>query len=300
MPWKESALAMWKTGMSGRAIARELDMGKSSVNEFLKPHKDMAAVNAKILIFDIETAPIEVYTWSLWPKFIGHDMMIQDWTVLTWSAKWLGEPEMMNDCTNVQDPRDDFNVCESLWQLIDKADIVVAHNGDRFDLKKMNTRFLLHGFPEPSAYRSVDTLKIAKRKFAFTSNRLDFIAKATGGEGKVKHSGFDMWRRCLAGEQAAFDEMIRYNDGDVRELERVYLELRGWDHLHPNISLYSDNDQVRCPNCGSADVEPTGKYAYTQVGQFSTYRCNDCGKISKSRVSAKSKEQKRNIIVPSK
>jgi hypothetical protein len=243
-----------------------------------------------------------VFTWDLWPKFISHDSIIEDWSVLTWSAKWLGDSRMMNASVSPDDPRDDFDVCERLWQLFDKADIVVAHNGDKFDIKKMNARFLIHGLPEPSPYRSVDTLKIAKRKFKFTSNRLDYISKVTGGEGKVEHEGFPMWIKCLAGNKDSLDDMQRYNDGDVLELERIYLRMRGWDHLHPNVSLFTDNSQVLCPVCGGSDLEHTGHYSYTQVGKYATYRCKDasCGKISKSRVSEKTAHQRQNIILPAK
>ena len=300
MSWHQQAIKLHLEGISWRKIARLLNVPKSTVSDFLRDRKVEMDAKTKILIFDIETSPIEVYAWSLWDKFTSIDQIIEDWSVLTISAKWLGSPRMMHFYVDPSSPRDDFDVCESLWQLLNEADIVVAHNGDRFDIKKMNTRFLLHGFPEPEPYRSVDTLKIAKRKFAFTSNKLDYIAKATGGAGKLKHEGFNMWKRCLNGDAEALREMQEYNDVDVLELERVYMLMRGYDHLHPNVSLYGDNTEIECPTCGSSNVKATGNYSTTQTDKYATYRCQEptCGKISKSRVSEKTTHQRRNIIVP--
>jgi len=298
MPWQHRAYEMHRAGISGREIARQLDIPKSTVNDFLQPFRGIDHHDgAKILIFDIETAPLEVYSWSLWPKFIDHGQVIQDWTVLTWSAKWLDEPHMMNASVSPDSPRDDFDVCEQLWQLLDEADIVVAHNGDKFDLKRMNTRFFLLGLPEPSHYRSVDTLKVAKRRFNFTSNRLDYISKMTGGPGKVSHEGFSMWKKCLMGDADALRAMQEYNDGDVIELERVYKEMRGWDNRHPNLGMYSDSEEV-CPNCGSDNLEATGRFYTTQTQKYATFRCGDCGKISRSRASTTVESPKRRGYIP--
>jgi len=299
MSWQNKAYEMHRSGLSGREIARRLQMPKSTVNDFLQPLRAFEGnSDAKILIFDIETAPMEAYVWSLWPKFIDHGQIVQDWTVLTWSAKWLDEPHMMNASVDPSDPRDDFDVVEALWQLLDEADIVVAHNGDKFDVKRMNTRFFLLGLPEPSSYRSVDTLKIAKRKFSFSSNRLDYISKITDGPGKVSHEGFSMWKKCLNGDADALRSMQEYNDGDVIELERVYKELRGWDNRHPNLGVYSDNEMI-CPNCGSDDVESTGRFYTTQTQKYATYRCHGCGKISRFRSSTSVESPRTQGLVPS-
>ena len=299
--WQNKALLLHKQGYSGRKIAVLLDQPKSTVNDFLQPFRVMdGGDEVKILVFDIETAPMEIYGWSLWDKFTPTDMIIHDWTVLTWSAKWVGNDTMMRASVSPSSPRDDFEVVEALWQLFDEADIVVAHNGDKFDIKKMNARFFLSGLPEPSSYRSVDTLKIAKRKFAFTSNRLDYISKITGGPGKVSHEGFNMWRKCLDGDAEALQAMQDYNDGDVIELERIYLEMRGWDHLHPNLGVYSKSEEMICPNCGSDDVEPTGKFRTTQTAKYATHRCGNCGKISHSGQATPQVKPREALVRPSK
>lgn len=299
--WQSQALKLYATGdYTQKYIANKLDVPTSTLNDFIKKNAPPTE-GAKILFFDIETAPIVMYGWSLFPKFIPHEMIIEDWSVLTWSAKWLGSDVILNDSIDINNPRDDFNVCLSLWELINQADIIVAHNGDKFDIKKMNTRWMQFGLHEPSSFKSIDTLKIAKRKFAFTSNRLDYLSKATGGEGKVKHEGFEMWKKILNKDPEALAEMMRYNDGDVVELERVYIKIRGWDHLHPNLNMYTNLDKVSCPNCGGTDLSVLGTYK-TQVASYTTFRCktDTCGKVSRSRVTELTRGQSQNIIVPSK
>mgnify|MGYP001251458862 FL=1 len=299
MAWQEGAYNLFKRGISVRKIGKRLNVAKSTVADYLKPFRDLPLNDAKVLVFDIETAPMEAYVWNLYPKFISTNQLKQSWTVLTWSAKWLDSPTMMNASVDPSAPRDDFDVVEELWQLFDEADIVVAHNGDKFDVKRMNTRFLLLGLPEPSPYRSIDTLKIAKRKFSFASNRLDYISKVTGGEGKLSHEGFGMWEKCLQGDAEALQNMQDYNDVDVLELERVYKILRSWDHHHPNLGAFS-KEEIVCPVCSSGDVTPTGKFYMTQTQQYPTFRCGGCGKISRSRNSSSVANPKKQGLIPSK
>lgn len=46
----------------------------------------------KVLILDIETSPLEVYTWGIWEQNISLNQIKKDWNIIAWCAKWLGEP----------------------------------------------------------------------------------------------------------------------------------------------------------------------------------------------------------------
>lgn len=300
MTWQDRAEELWtSTTLSVRKIAEAVDRPKSTVHDYLLSHAG-DRYTARVLVFDIETTPGTAYFWSRWDKFIPQQRVIErPGNVLTWSAKWLGGEGVMNDASiNYGDPMDDFGVVESLWQLLDKCDIAVAHNGDKFDIKKMNTRFAAHGMGLPSPYRSVDTLKIAKRKFSMDSNSLDAIGDYFGLGRKVEHSGFDLWVRCMDGDQGAFDEMLEYNDQDVLLLEQVYLLMRPYDHLHPNVSLAGKNEEVQCSKCGSADLEAPNKFYRTQVNEYQLLRCNACGGWNRMRSGSKSAEERKNVIIP--
>ena len=256
----------------------------------------------KILIFDIETSPLEAFVFqkSVWKANIGSDKIISEWFCLTWSAKWLYSDKIMSDRLMPKEvlKENDSRIINSLWGLFDEADIVVAHNGDGFDVPNMNTRFLINGLTPTSSYQSIDTLKIARKQFGFTHNGLDALAKIFDIDGKIE-TNFDLWHRCKKGNNDALKEMERYNRQDVNLLELVYLKLRPWIKTHPNIGLFIESDSKKCGNCGADVTEIKGKYYYTSVGKFPTYRCTnkDCGAICRGRKSVYDKEKRNNLIV---
>lgn len=270
---------------------RCMDCGKWE-SSYLSPE------GAKILLFDIETTPMEVFVWGLFGnKYIDHKNVIKDWNVLSWSAKWLFDSNVISDIQTPKEAinRDDKRVLEGIWDLINQADIVIAHNGDRFDIKKLNTRFYLNEYKPPSPFRSIDTLKVIKKSFAFSSNRLDYIAKLIQNKGKIE-TNFKLWTDCLEGQSDALNKMLAYNEEDVRLLEEVYLEIRPWIKPHPNIGVHCDGSV--CPNCGSEDIEDNGKYYTTNTNKYQSFRCNNCGALSRSIDSQLSLDARKELMRP--
>lgn len=282
------------------AAADNLGLAYGTVERYMRKCRELGMEgNKRILIFDIETAPMEAYVWSMWKNNISQDQLIKDWSILCWAAKWLDGTEIMTSASwrEGNDIRDDRACCIALSALLSEADIVVAHNGDKFDIKKVNTRLLKHGLPEPTPFKSIDTLKIAKSRFAISSNRLDFIGDYLGVGRKVKHEGFMLWRKVLNGDEQAQEDMLNYNVGDITLLEQVYLKIRGWDKRNPSINL--DFGEPRCPCCGSKKLTEYGD-AYTNVSTFRAVRCDECGKYSRYGSNKKNKEEMqstmRNIV----
>lgn len=254
----------------------------------------------KILVLDIETAPMIGAFWGLWKQNIGLKQLYNDWYILTYAAKWLGEEETYWDSlTSYKEeykanPECDYMVLQSLRDLLDEADIIVAHNGAGFDIPKINARFLKYGILPPSPYKQVDTLRVVKKKFRLTSNKLEYVANYLGLGGKIKHQGFDLWTDCMKGDVKAWSDMIKYNIKDVTLLEEVYYRLLPWMDQHPNLALYYDNAKPRCPKCGGTHINYRG-YAYTPMGKFHRFQCQDCGGWGRDRSSALSKEQRKAI-----
>lgn len=240
----------------------------------------------KVLVFDLETAPASSYIWQAWNQNPGAnlDMIQSDWFVLTWSAKWLFEGEVFHAKLTPEEAiaQDDSRIMRSLWELFNEAQVVIAHNALKFDIKKANTRWLAAGLTPPLPYQVVDTLVHARKRFSMLSNRLDYLARFFGIEGKLKHEGFKMWDKAYKGDPQALDDMSRYNDQDVWLLEEVYLKMRAWIKPHPNVGLYISDEVSRCATCGSDDLHWEGQYA-TYVNTFDAYRCNCCGSIGRSR-----------------
>jgi DNA polymerase III epsilon subunit-like protein len=264
-----------------------------------KPFKEEIETGAKILILDIETAPIRAKVWGIWNQNISIDQIESDWFILTWAAKWLFEEKTYSAALTAKEAvaQDDSRILKGIWEMLNEADIIVAHNGDKFDLPKLNTRFLLNKMNPPLPYQSIDTLKHIKRNFAFTSNKLEFVNRMLGLPRKSKHDGFELWSKCYAGDEEALNKMLDYNVNDVVILEETYLRLRPWIKPHPNTALFIlDENEHRCPTCGSNKLEDEGKKYYTTVNAYSQFRCTNCGAIGRKRSSDLTVKERRLIL----
>ncbi len=248
--------------------------------------------NAKILTLDIETIYINANTFGTRKVFIGPQMINRDWFILSWAAKWMGDDHTYSDALPhykehyKDNPYDDTPIMESLWALLDEADIVIGHNSDNFDLPKIQTRMLLNGLPPFSNVRRVDTLKIAKKQFAFSSNKLDYIAYCLGLGTKLDTGGLKLWDECLAGNPKAWEKMEEYNCYDVVLTEQVYLTLRPWALGLPNLGLYVDESRktIVCPCCGSENIRKNGTQTVkTNLSKFQEYYCKDCNAYRRGR-----------------
>ena len=301
----DKILELKNLGYSSREIAKTIfgkETSKSTVNDILgrydtSPPKDMKG--PKILIFDIETAPILGSVWSLWQQNLSLDMINLDWYILSWSAKWYGQDEVFyEDKRDTYEDSDDSELLKGIHKLLDEADIVVTQNGKKFDVKKLNARFIMNGMQPPSSYRHIDTLHIAKRHFGFTSNKLEYMTdklckrykKLTHG----KYPGFKLWKACLEGTMDAWEEMEDYNIHDVLSLEELYDILRPWMNNHPNVNLYYDDEHLRC-SCGNMDFEHAG-YAYTNLSKFDKFKCTECGAEVRGRVNLLPKSKRETLM----
>lgn len=241
----------------------------------------------KVLLFDIETAPILGHVWGLWENNVALNQIERDWHVLSWSAKWLDDPPskiMYQDQRKAKNVEDDSKLLQGIWDLLDEADIVITQNGRAFDQKKLFARFILTGMQPPSSFKHIDTKVMAAKHFKFTSNKLEYLsAKLNSKYKKLKHekfSGFELWRECLAGNVDAWNEMEKYNKYDVLALEELYKKLVPWDG-GVNLSLYREDTAHVC-TCGSEDHKKNG-YLYTNVGKYQRYKCLECGAETRDR-----------------
>jgi DNA polymerase III epsilon subunit-like protein len=178
-----------------------------------------------------------------------------------------------------KDKTNDKALVTELWKLMDEADIILGHNGDQFDIKKSNARFLAHGLTPPTPYKTVDTKKVAKKYFGFASNKLDELCRQLGIGRKKEHEGWPLWKGCYEGDMKAWKRMLAYNVQDVELLDQLYLKLRPWMDNHPNLNLIRGTTHS-CPACGSFNNHRRGHYL-TSTNLIQRYKCNSCGKWSK-------------------
>jgi hypothetical protein len=253
----------------------------------------------KILILDIETAPVQGYVWRLWKQNVYIDQVESDWFMLSWAAKWLFDSEIFSDVLTPEESlsEDDERISKSMWEFVDHADVIIGHNVDAFDMPKLNTRWLIHGINPPSPYRTVDTKKEAKKRFLFSSNKLDFIARVLGTPVKMDDGGFNTWKGCIHGEKDSLLLMEEYNREDINVTEEVYLKLRPWIKNHPNLGLYYNDDGIRCRVCGSENLTwEDGKCYATPLNKYSVVRCDECGAIGRARESAITKNKNKSLL----
>jgi hypothetical protein len=177
---------------------------------------------------------------------------------------------------------------KQVYRLLSEADAVIHYNGSRFDIPTLNKEFLLYGWTPPAPYQQIDLLKTARKQFRFPSNKLDYIAKSLGLSGKTKHAGHELWVKCMAGDEEAWQTMEQYNRNDVVLLEDVYNKLLPWITAHPSYGLYAGTDC--CPNCGNLSLTKRG-FSYTTLGKYQRYHCNHCGTWSRSRKSLSTKQE---------
>lgn len=242
----------------------------------------------RIVNLDLETSPIISFNWGIYEQ--NAIEVVQDWQILCFAYKWLDEKRAhvigQDDFKNyVPGKLDDKNVVEAILGILEAADVVIGHNSDQFDLKKINARLMFHGFPPPSPYKKLDTKKIARKYAGFTSNKLDDLGDTLSIGRKLQTGGFETWKGCMRGEPKAWRKMKRYNRQDVLLDEQVYLKFLPWIDNHPSVSL-ADGKPDNCPKCGEGPMRRRGLY-YTKVAQVVNYQCMNCLGYSKQRMTIK-------------
>lgn len=178
-----------------------------------------------ILMLDIETKPIKAYVWGLWDQNVYIDQIIEPTEMLCFGARWLGEKKVTFRSVHHDGKQ---AMLEELHKLMDKADVLVGWNSAGFDHKHINREFLENGLMPPSPVKDLDLMSVVKANFAFPSNKLDYVAQRLGVGAKVKHSGFQLWLDCMAGDEKAWREMKKYQLQDVNLLIDLYYELLPW------------------------------------------------------------------------
>lgn len=161
-----------------------------------------------------------------------------------------------------------------------EADELVAHNGNRFDLKWFHTQCLQHGLdplPEP---KTVDTLTIARRRFYLNSNRLEYLGKVLLGQEKDKPD-FETWKAItLDNDQDALKEMVEYCKRDVRLLEKVYNKMARFHGAKSHVGVLEGKPKWTCAHCGTENVRRKKRRVTAKGTVQHSMMCKeeDCGR----------------------
>lgn len=220
---------------------------------------------AKVLFFDIESS-------NLAANF-GY--------MLAFGWKWQHEnhpkvvsisqfPRFRKDCT------DDLEVVKTAYRLIESADVIVAHYGQRFDVPFINTRLLYHKLPFLPNVPLIDTWRISRDKLRLNSNRLGSVANLLLGKSEKTQLSGPEWIRAAAGHEPSIKYVADHCKHDVLELEKVYNKIKGLCGTHPNVSLVANAGGEQCPICGSRSLQKRG-IRIAKARKFQRLHCQSCG-----------------------
>lgn len=240
-------------------------------------------IKQRILALDIETSLIEAYVFDIKDQYITHSDIKKDWHILAWCAKWVGEKGVTYKETRNGDDR---GILKALWELLNQADIVLTQNGTSFDAKKINARFMLHGFKPPKPYVHYDTYRLTKKVAGFTSHSLEYLtSKFCKKHKKTSHGKFPgkkLWIECSKGNKEAWKEMRAYNIEDVLSLEELYLEIKAWaPESMPKVFPLTDSSK-QCGTCGFEGQMIKGNPRQAAKHMYRQNSCPKCGAWQKA------------------
>ena len=240
----------------------------------MKPHDGL-----RILLVDLELTFGIYYAYPskreqyLSDKNIKHDQFC---TCAAW--KWSHENKTYSlDITQdkkrfKKNFRDDFIIAKRLHEIMEEADVIVAHNGDKFDILHANTLFRKHKLGPIPLRKSIDTLKMAKKYFAFPGNSLDSLAKRFGSKGKNQKPD---WKKMTEGDKQEIIIAAKYCKNDVIELEKVFNEIKPYIHNFPTLRKRSEYAH-ECECCSSKRLRYKGR-DFDGKKMYNRYKCIECG-----------------------
>lgn len=269
-----------KFGNYEKIKSLEIDWIRRRISDFrLKVKHNLKARPQKRLFFDIETGYyiIKIRAWQLrnFQKYFNHEDIEKEKEIICISYKWEGEDEVHTLDRRIGEKE----MLREFIKIMNEADEVIGHNGDRFDIRFVRTRCLYHGILMFPNYRTLDTLKKSRSSFLFASNKLDYLGQFMGIGGKEKHEGFEMWRKIVEdGEEEALEKMISYCERDVVLLEDVYFVLSPFITHNNNFAVLRGGEKWHCPECASTNVKMHRTYTTPMGVVRREMICNDCKK----------------------
>lgn len=293
--------------MSWRSIAKHLGVPKSTISDYLRKvskDNDDSSEGPKIAFIDVESQGTVALTHGRFKTNISPKGVISEPYLLSYAVNWAHQDESEVECVGLhhlpsweENHRNDILLVERLWEILDEADVVIAHNIS-FDERVINARFAYWGLEPPSPYKVVCTLKALRKYFRLPANNLDAATRYFELERKLDNAGIGLWLRCYEGDTEAMRELCNYNAGDIPTLRQLYYRTLPYIKDHPQMSHYFHDDSPRCRMCGHDSlVEIEGKNSYTTLSRFEAYRCEGCGAVQRSRKNTYDSHKMKNMLM---
>jgi hypothetical protein len=253
----------------------------------------MTTKKLSVLVYDIETAPGEVYAFSPKIRFAPYSQWKRYPFMLQWSAAWLSGGKVIAETVTPEEVRnrDDSRIVDSIATLMRSADIVLAHNGDNFDIPWVRGRTWIHDLEPLGPIASIDTRKLSAFNFAQPHNNLDALIDQKLGRRKIK-TDFSWWTDIIESAESGDDEacrkalsrMLRYCRKDTHDLRDLFQTMI--PHVSRLPRLVDTNEAMICPFCGHDDLQKRGKKR-TAAYTYQRYQCNNCKRYPSVRTNDK-------------
>jgi hypothetical protein len=212
-------------------------------------------LSKRIVFLDIETSLVDAKVFRTGKQSVNAHQLTSTTKVLTVAGGSLYDLltkgyEGMWSCSNhrattfKKDPLNDAELLAAIWDVLDTAEVIVAHNAS-FDRGWLMGRFLELGWKLPSRFYTFCTYRNLT-PFSMTSKKLNELSSNLIGTQKIS-TDFDLWMRCSRGDKKAFEAMEDYNLGDVyNTLFKVFLRTA---YYNPLKSIDFTNPYTEIPNC---------------------------------------------------
>lgn len=279
----------------------------------LERRPNLSKSKIKALYYDIENSRMVVKfpTYVLWDiKRIDPKYILKDWHITSVSWAYLDiEKQKIGKVHSVslldfpsrfkKDPRDDYEVVKKFHQVLSDPDLklIVGHNSQAFDIKKLNTKFSIYGLDPIDFPAHVDTIKANKKYRKSSSNSLAHLCREFDVTKKIDLPSSVMWA-ADDGCEKSLRKLVKYNKGDIISGASVYFKLLPYIKNHPDMRRLADPTKTaakaktlsECGTCNSDNTYSLGLRADMQ-GPYRRIKCRSCGATTKQRLTKEELEK---------
>jgi len=130
---------------------------------------------------------------------------------------------------------DDSAVVQAIRDELLQYDILVAHNGARYDIPFMRTRMALWGMGSFPSKKLVDPYQIARNRFRMSSNSLDSLSDLMGTKHKKTPVRGQLWMKAaMDGDRKAMQYITDHCIIDVLILEELVDKVKDYSSVFDN------------------------------------------------------------------
>lgn len=216
-------------------------------------------MSAKILIWDIETRGLQADYGTIfcigW-KFLG-DKTVQVKSIHDFPGKHvLDDKPLISWFT------------QNVWN---KSDIAVGWYSGGHDEPFLRTRSIMHSLPAPKNVQTLDLWGKVWKRFKFSRNSLDNVARKLGLTRKWYNEDAD-FEKVLYGDKAAMRRIVKHCRVDVQITDQAYEKFKSYILAHPRIV----HEGWKCRVCGGENLQSRGWRFSNIKGKQRVVWCKDC------------------------